>query len=118
MENEQGVSYYDRTRGQVDGFTHTKPSTVVTSPPLGVGGTQTFIVQTFRVKESGDYVFIQKVDAEGAVRFVVPPAISAVIANQRDALTTKVRRAVGLQGGRAAQEKRLASGAPAFGRAK
>lgn len=118
-QNEGRGDFYDRMRGQVEGFLHTAPTTQVTSPPLGVGGTQTFIVETFRLPQGeGDFVFVQKVDAEGTVRFVIPPAISDVIARHRDTLSKRVRKAIGRQGGKAAQAKRKAEGTPAFGRKK
>lgn len=115
-QSEGRGDFYDRMRGQVDGFLHTAPTTQVTSPPLGVGGTQTFIVETFRLPQGeGDFVFVQKVDAEGTVRFVIPPAIADVIARQRDGLTKRARRASSRAGGKASQAKRRAAGAPAFG---
>ncbi len=115
--NEARGDFYDQMRGQAEGFLHTAPTTVVTSPILGVGGTQTFIVETFRMPQGeGDFVFVQKVDQAGAVRFVIPPTIADVIARQRDALSKRVHRSVSRQGGKAAQAARRAAGRPAFDR--
>lgn len=74
--------------------TRTKATTVTVVPPLGVGGTQTFICQTYRQAERGDTIFITVVSNQGAVRVVIPPKVANTIARQRDALTTKVRSKV------------------------
>lgn len=71
--------------------TRTKAATVRTVPPLGVGGTQIFIVQTYRQRERGDTIFLEVVGTGGAVRVVIPPAVSNLIARQRDVLTGKAR---------------------------
>jgi len=64
----------------------TKPSTVRTVPPLGVGGSQVFVVQTYRQAERGDTLFVEVMDVDGAKRIVLPPQVTAIIARQRDAL--------------------------------
>src|SRR5215831_15794792 len=74
--------------------TRTKASTVRAVPPLGVGGTQVFIVQTYRQADRGDSIFLEVVGGAGAVRIVIPPAVSNVIARQRDALTARSRSRV------------------------
>ena len=71
--------------------TRTKPTTQRVVPPLGVGGTQVFIVQTYRQAERGDTIFLEVAGSTGAIRIVIPPAVSNTIARQRDALTGKVR---------------------------
>ena len=71
---------------------HTKPSTVVTTTPL-IALTQTFIIQTYRQREQGDIVFLQYIGGDGTYRIVLPPEVADVIARQRDALSTKNRRA-------------------------
>ena len=60
-------------------------------PPLGVGGTQLYVVQTYRQKEQGDTIFLEHVSETGTVRLVIPPQVSAVIARQREQLTAKTR---------------------------
>lgn len=52
---------------------------------------QTFIVQTYRQKETGDVIFIEYIGAEGSLRLALPSVVSDVIARQRDALTDKSR---------------------------
>jgi hypothetical protein len=53
---------------------------------------QTFIVQTFRQKDVGDFLFIEYLDPEQSFRVVLPPSVADAIARQRDALTSKNRK--------------------------
>lgn len=97
-EQYRTVDKFDRMMGALANLpdvTHTKPSTIVTASPL-IGEAQTFILQTFRQREIGDTIFMQYVDGEGSKRLFLPPAAADAIARQRDALTSKVRRKVGL----------------------
>jgi hypothetical protein len=109
-------SYFDRRLGALFGIPDvlsTSPATIQTARAL-VGDAQTFIVQTYRMRDddgagkvkSGDTVFLQYVDAEGSVRIVLPPEVTACIARQRDALTTRSRK----RGAKAAAEDRKARG--------
>lgn len=85
---------YDRqlaTLHDLPDVVKTKPSTIRSVPPLGVGGTQVFVVQTYRQAERGDTIFLEVMGASGAVRIVVPPPVAAAIARQRDALTDQTR---------------------------
>lgn len=108
--------YYDRQLGALHGLpdvVKTKPATIRTVPPLGIGGTQVFIVQTYRQREQGDTIFLEMVSSDGAVRLVIPPAVSNVIARQRDALTSKTRS----RAAKASADERTAQGIkPAFAR--
>lgn len=89
----------------------TSLSTVRVVPPLGVGGTQSFSVQTIRQRERGDFVFIEVLGQHGATRLVLPPAVSRILARQRDALTDKARS----KSAKAVAAERKAQGiAPAF----
>lgn len=83
----------------------TKPSTVRTVPPLGIGGTQVFVVQTYRQSDRGDTLFLEVMGAEGATRLVLPPAVTGVIARQRDALGRRSRS----RAAKAVAEDRLAA---------
>lgn len=67
---------------------------------------QTFIVQTYRQKEVGDYVFVEYIDPEQSFRVVLPPSVAEAIARQRDALTTKNRK----RAAKAEAAKRKAAG--------
>jgi hypothetical protein len=89
------VDKFDRMMGALAGLpdvAETKPSTVVALTPL-IGETQTFILQTKRQKEVGDWIFIQYVDSEGSKRLFLPPEAAAVVARQYDALGKKNRKA-------------------------
>lgn len=89
----------------------TKTATVRVVPPLGVGGSQVFIVQTYRQRERGDSIFLETVSQAGTVRLVIPPAVADTIARQRDTLTSKTRSRAAKQ----TAQDRLAQGlAPAF----
>jgi hypothetical protein len=104
---------FDRLLGQLDGLTgatRTRQSTVQTITPI-VGNSETFIVQTIRHAEVGDYLFVQAIGPKRSYRLVLPPEVTAVIDRQRDSLTTMNRR----KGARAAVETRAAKGiTPAF----
>jgi hypothetical protein len=86
---------FDRTFRSLHGLpdtAHTKATTVRTvSTVLELA--QTFIVQTYRHRENGDYIFLEYVGNDGSFRIVLPPAVANVVARQRDALTGKNRRA-------------------------
>jgi hypothetical protein len=86
---------FDRAYGQAQGFPHTRESTITAANLMGIGGVRQYIVQTFRVPEVGDTVFITITGPEGLTRVHLPPRVSSVIASQREALNTKSRRAAG-----------------------
>jgi hypothetical protein len=86
------VDPFDRTIGILHGLpdvTLTKTSVTRVVPPFGVGGTQLYVVQTYRQREQGDTIFLEHVSETGTVRLVIPPQVAAVIA--RDQLTAKTR---------------------------
>jgi hypothetical protein len=66
-------------------------ATIRAMPPLGIGGSHVFIVQSYRQRERGDLIFLEVSGAEGTTRLVLPPAVANVIARQREALTAKAR---------------------------
>lgn len=88
-------SKFDRLMGSLTDLNETVRSaeTVTRDTPLfGVGeGTTTYITQTIRQKDVGDFIFVEVVSEEGTVRLVLPPKVAAVIARQRDTLTDKSR---------------------------
>ena len=106
---------YDRAYGQMQGFPHTRPSTITSSNMMGVGGVRTYIVETFRAPEMGDTVFVQITGPEGLQRIHLPSEVTTVIARQRDVMTTKSRSRAGKA--RAAADK-AAGIAPGFLRNK
>jgi hypothetical protein len=93
-------SKFDRAMGALVGIPdvlHSKPTTVRALVPI-IGDAQTFIIQTFRQRDGNEEgavsdftVFVEYVDDVGTVRLVLPPAVSRVIARQRDALTDRAR---------------------------
>ena len=88
------VDVFDRTIGGLHGLpdvTAVKTSVTRVVPPFGVGGTQLYVVQTYRQQEQGDTIFLEHVSETGTVRLVIPPQVSAVIARQREQLTAKTR---------------------------
>jgi hypothetical protein len=105
---------YDRAYGQAQGFAHTKPTTIRAAGVLGIGGVRSYIVETFRVPEAGDSVFIEMTGPDG-YRVHLPPSVTQTIARQRDALTTKSRSRAGKA--RAAADK-AAGKVPGFMRIK
>jgi hypothetical protein len=114
-EETTTLDYFDRQLGALHGLpdvVKTKPSTIRTIPPLGIG-TQIFIVQTYRQHEHGDTIFLEAYGQGGPVRLVLPPKVAAVITRQRDALTEKTRS----RAAKAVAEDRKARGiTPAFRR--
>lgn len=82
---------FDRAYGQAQGFAHTRESTITQANVMGIGGVRQYIVQTFRVPEHGDFVFITITGPEGLTRVHLPPKVTGAIASQRDALSTQSR---------------------------
>jgi hypothetical protein len=94
VATETGPSEFDRVMGSLQGLpdvVHTQPSTVRVVPPLGIGGVQLFVIQTYRQRETGDTIFLEHVSNGVATRIVLPPKVSNIINKQRDALTGKTR---------------------------
>ncbi len=106
---------YDRAYGQAQGFPHTRPSTITAANLMGIGGVRSYIVETFRLPEVGDTVFVQITGPEGLQRVHLPPAVTTAIARQRDSLTSQSRSRAGRA--RAAADK-AAGIKPGFMRAK
>jgi hypothetical protein len=114
--SEGGADAFDRAYGQALGFAHTRESVVTDVGVLGVGGVRQYTVQTFRVPEAGDQVFIWINGPEGVQRVFLPAKVSNAIASQRDSITARTRSAIGRRGGKASQAKRKREGRPAFGK--
>jgi hypothetical protein len=98
MNDDYQIAKYDRIYGGVCGgnTVKTKQSTVQNVDVIGRA--ETFIVQTVRVydrskaEDNGDYVFVQMLDADGAVtRMALPPKVSRSILAQYNSLTAKRR---------------------------
>src|SRR2546427_7065455 len=109
---------FDRTIGLLHGLpdvTLVKTSVTRVVPPFGVGGTQLYVVQTYRQREQGDTIFLEHVSETGTVRLVIPPQVAAVIARQRDQLTAKTRSKAAKA---IAQERKERGEIPAFLKSK
>jgi hypothetical protein len=91
---------------------HTQPA-VVQSIDF-YGNATSFMIQTVRTDE-GSTSFVTQVNAQGSVRFILPPAVLATLDRQRDALTTKIRRR---HGKRIAEERKAAGIEPGFMKGK
>jgi hypothetical protein len=91
MDNDHQISKYDRTYGGMhDVCIRTKPSTIKNIELTG--RTETFIVQTMRHAELGDFIFVERIDETGAVvRLALPPKVANAIAAQRESVTTRRR---------------------------
>jgi hypothetical protein len=83
----------------------TKPSTVKHVQAI-TGKSESFIVQTMRHEELGDFIFVEHIDENGVVRLALPPKVANLIASQRDALT-KRRRSIS---SKATMQARMESG--------
>lgn len=80
------IDKFDRMLGSLSerpDVTETKPSTIVDHSQV-IGAAQTFIIQTKRERDKGDYIFLQYVDDVTSVRIFLPPAVADAIARQRD----------------------------------
>jgi hypothetical protein len=114
---------FDRLLGTITGIpgvTSTRESTVTDTPPLGVGGSRTFIVQTYRQRDlnsekptpARDTIFLQCIGTNGkSFRIALPAGVADVISRQRDALTDKSRSATAK---RLAAERKAAGILPGF----
>ena len=115
MDNDNQISKYDRAYGGMhDVCLRTKPSTINNIELTG--RTETFIVETMRHAEYGDFIFVRYIDGSGAVvRLALPPKVANAIAAQRDSLTAK-RRSIASKG--VAQARKDRGEQPGFMRKK
>jgi hypothetical protein len=116
---------YDRQLGMLEGaqlVSKTRPSMVRTIPPLGVGGSSTYSVTTYReagdvIEEDGETgnvrraparftVFLEVAKGDRLTRLVIPEEVYVLMFRQRDALTTQAQR----RAGKASAERRKARG--------
>lgn len=113
---EAHADAFDRAYGQATGFQHSRETVVTDVGVLGVGGVRQYTVQTFRIPEQGDQVFVWINGPEGLQRVMLPAKVTNAIALQRFRLTAQTRSAIGKRGGKASQAKRRREGRPAFGK--
>ncbi len=87
---------FDRLLGSIDGLPDvhkSRPSTITSVVPM-LGDTETHVVQSYSTEE-GVWLLVQRVDASGGQRFVLPPKVTAAIYRQRESLVKAGRRARG-----------------------
>lgn len=97
LKSNEMPDAFDRQLGLIHDLpdvVKTKAANIRYVPPMGVGGSQVFIVQTVRQRERGDTIFLEVMSNAGPIRLVVPPKVANLIARQREALTKKVRSRV------------------------
>jgi tRNA A37 threonylcarbamoyladenosine dehydratase len=93
QDSDYIVDAFDRIRAGMDGrpdVTRTRISTVRSVDPL-VGNVSTFLIESIRVKDVGDTIFLEVANKDGNIRIVIPPKGANVIARQRDSLANQVR---------------------------
>lgn len=106
--NEQqykSIDNFDRLMGALSDLpdvAKTKPSTVSAVTSL-IGECQSVIVQTYRQREVGDFIFLQYIDGGKSIRIALTPGVADAIARQRDSLGTQNRKKAAKE--RAAQDK-------------
>jgi hypothetical protein len=79
-----------------------------------IGGTQVWVIQTYRQQERGDVIFLEVMGQAGAIRLAIPAPVAATIARQRDALTSQIRSRVAT---RVAADRKARGIVPGFLRA-
>lgn len=103
--NVETVSKYDRVRaGLQDVAMFTRPSTIKNVQGI-TGRSETFVVETCRHDELGDYIFVECVDDLGVTRLALPPKVANAIASQRDSLTARRRSLAGQRQAKARKDR-------------
>lgn len=104
--DENVISKYDRLRGSLqDVALFTRPSTIKNVQNI-TGRAETFVVETCRYEElGGDFIFIECVDDTGVTRLALPPRVAAILASQRDSLTSRRRSIAGKRRAKEAMDR-------------
>jgi hypothetical protein len=114
-DTTQTIDKFDRTYGALhDVSLTTKPTTIENVEPV-TGRVETFVIQTMRHAERGDYVFVKRMDENGVVRVALPPKVTAAIISQGRSLTKRNRS---IRGRRVMRERMDAGWVPSFTRVK
>jgi hypothetical protein len=91
MPDEYIVKKFDRIRGGMQGVAlFTKPTTIKNVQNI-TGESETFVIETCRHAEMGDFIFIEIVDRDGVTRVALPPKAADAIAAHRESLTSRRR---------------------------
>lgn len=103
MSDDRIVEAFDYELGQLHGLPGVTATRQATVRHVGLTETSTFIVQTFRRRDTAeegsrqeparDTIFLEYIGSGGkSFRLVIPPDAAAVIARQRDQLAAINRR--------------------------
>lgn len=96
MDQDHTISKYDRLRGSMQNVAlFVKRPTTIKNVESITGKSETFIVETCRHEELGDYIFIEILDEGNPVRVALPPRVCNAISSQKDSLTKTRRRIAG-----------------------
>jgi hypothetical protein len=98
MQEQQGSALGDefdriiRSLTDLPDVVKTAPRTII-DVSFMLNLAQTFVVQTYRHRDKGDYILVQHIGRSGdGFRLILPPKVAATIARQRDSLTSKMRK--------------------------
>lgn len=91
-ENQLPEDTYSRTWARLsDNPAAATPKGATVNLTTLLGHSETWVVHTVRIGQD-ETAFLQRVNAEGGMRLVLPPEVCAAIARQRDIASTIVRR--------------------------
>jgi len=104
--------YYDRRLSDFTAMPEigkTKLTPIRVTPPLAVGGSQLYTIQTFRT-DKGETLFLEH-SAQGQVsRLVIPPEVTRVIYRQRESLIAQARKRAARQAADTREAKGIVPG--------
>jgi hypothetical protein len=91
-ENNITPDLFDKRIADLHGIPdvlQTQPRVIRDIPVYGMS--ESFSIQTFRQKELGDTIFLERTNKDGTVRIAIPPTVAAIIHRQYDQLTGRSR---------------------------
>ncbi len=91
-ENNITPDLFDKRIADLHGIPdvlQTQPRVIRDVPVYGMS--ESWSVQTYRQKELGDTVFLERTNKDGTVRIAIPPSVAAIIHRQYDQLTGRSR---------------------------
>lgn len=92
---DHSISKYDRLRGGLEGVALFSRQSTIRNIQNITGRAETFIIETGRHEELGDFIFIECLDEGQPVRLALPPRAANIIAAQRESLTRRRRSIAG-----------------------
>jgi len=112
MDTTHAPDYYDRRLSDFQAMPEigkTKLTPVRVTPPLSVGGSHVYTIQTFRT-EKGETLFLELTKDGAAYRLVIPPEVMRVIYRQRESLVAQARRRAARQAAETREERGIKPG--------